>query len=297
MVNKYSDFIFNEMNNGKNEYGFPTRSICKILRATNWCDKKSSEKSRRLLINTRNLNPSIGIELLSSLYPDPIVRASAVQLLSELSDEDLCMFIMPLIQALKHESNIDNVLLRFLLYRSFHSPIRVGHVLFWTLIGELHTSYNNIYKILIHIYLESYPLHAEHLYDQYMLQKQLEEISRKAINQAPGIDKTKFAKNELTKLIESNNFPKNTEICLSHRLKVSNIIVDKCKIMDSKQKPLKIVFQNLDKDCRNIVTMIKIGDDVRQDQLTLQIIRIMDRVYIIIIIIIINSIGVKVKKN
>lgn len=62
------------MNNDK-KHVFPTRSICKILRATNWCKKEEAEKSRRLLINTHNLTTSIGIELLSSLYPDPIVRA------------------------------------------------------------------------------------------------------------------------------------------------------------------------------------------------------------------------------
>lgn len=48
--------------------------------------------------------------------------------------------------------------------------------------------------------------------------------------------------------------------------------------MDSKQAPLKICFENDDKDCRNIVTMVKIGDDVRQDQLTLQTIKVMDKV-------------------
>lgn len=40
---------------------------------------------------------------------------------------------MPLIQALKHENNYDSVLARFLLYRSFRSPVIVGHTFFWTL--------------------------------------------------------------------------------------------------------------------------------------------------------------------
>lgn len=63
--------------------------------------------------------------------------------------------------------------------------------------------------------------------------------------------------------------------------------------MDSKQAPLKICFENDDKDCRNIVTMVKIGDDVRQDQLTLQTIKVMDKVYIYIF----YSYGVNQKKN
>lgn len=107
---------------------------------------------------------------------------------------------MPLIQALKHENNYDSVLARFLLYRSFRSPVIVGHTFFWTLKvyrnilqGELHTSFNSLYKILIQIYLECYPLHAEHLYEQNMLESLLENIARNAIKQ-PSSERTKYAK-------------------------------------------------------------------------------------------------------
>ena len=51
------------------------------------------------------------------------------------------------------------------------------------------------------------------------------------------------------------------------------------KVFDSAQKPLWILFQNVDSDGDPFNAMFKNGDDLRQDMLTLQLISIMDQLW------------------
>ncbi|XP_036188308.1 phosphatidylinositol 4,5-bisphosphate 3-kinase catalytic subunit beta isoform isoform X5 [Myotis myotis] len=57
---------------------------------------------------------------------------------------------------------------------------------------------------------------------------------------------------------------------------LSELYVEKCKYMDSKMKPLWLVYNNKVFGEDPVVVMFKNGDDLRQDMLTLQMLRLMD---------------------
>lgn len=66
---------------------------------------------------------------------------------------------------------------------------------------------------------------------------------------------------------------------LNPRQKLDKIKVEKCKFMDSKMKPLWLVFSNEDIGVEDTSIIFKNGDDLRQDMLTIQMLRIMDKLW------------------
>lgn len=66
---------------------------------------------------------------------------------------------------------------------------------------------------------------------------------------------------------------------LNPRLKLDKIKIEKCKFMDSKMKPLWLVFTNEDIGVEDTSIIFKNGDDLRQDMLICNMLRIFDKLW------------------
>lgn len=111
---------------------------------------------------------------------------------------------------------------------------------------------------------------------QMFVMRRLKEVHQRLRDPAnSGVDENELLRQELARLILPHRF----QLPLSPHLRTGGLDVGKCRVMGSKQKPLWLHFRNTDRDEPPIIVLYKCGDDLRQDQLTLQLLTAMDRLW------------------
>jgi len=257
----------------------------KVLLCVDWTDPAMANSARALLSQwTAFQNPLDAIHLLDAQFADPMIRHYAVNILNQLTDFDLKEIILELVQTLKYEAQHYSVLSQFLVQRALQSPYQVGHYLFWQLKAELHNpDFCERYALILEEYLRKNRRHAKELYSQDCVVNRLLDIAE-GIVRAKTIEKkdAEACKAQLrTEIAELNrSFPDRYQIPLNPRWEAKSLIVEECKYMSSKKVPLWLSFENVDEEGDKMLVIFKSGDDLRQDQLTLQLINLMDRMWL-----------------
>jgi CRP-like cAMP-binding protein len=241
-----------------------------FILSVDWKDTEIVEEFYELLTLWERPTPKVSLQLLDRRYLDPKIRAYAVHCLEELGDDELGLYMLQLCQQLKFESYIDSALARFLLRRGLLAKRLIGHMLYWFLQSEVHNEdVQRRFSALLQMYISHCGDHRIELGHQMFVMKRLERVA-----EAVKVGEKKSQRKAILKeQLQAITLPPSFQLPLNPKIRVVSFDIDRCRVMESKKKPLWLTM----KDCNgnDLVLMLKVGDDLRQDALVLQLLRVM----------------------
>lgn len=273
-------------------------ALPKILHAAHSWDFASSCDLHTLIRSWQPLTPLQTLELFLPRYPDMEVRAQAVQWVSAMSNDQLVDYLPQLLQALKYDTYEASPMAEFLLKRALESP-RVAHHLYWLLVhclpgdapqnsmeqtqGEVDDTiitqarYNRRNQMMLRALLAicSEQLSAKFLAQNVMC-KRLADIAT-SVKQAKELMRQKV----LVQGMETVNqilLERPTALPLGPSHEVTGVNARTCSYFNSNTLPLKINY--LGPDHIILPAIFKAGDDLQQDMLTIQLVRVMDKLWL-----------------
>ncbi|XP_024915462.1 phosphatidylinositol 4,5-bisphosphate 3-kinase catalytic subunit gamma isoform isoform X1 [Cynoglossus semilaevis] len=261
-------------------------NLPQYLSNVDWMNRRVVDDVHWLLGNwdPAELDITVALELLSIDFADEMVRRLAVKRLESLSNDDVLRYLLQLVQTLKVEPYHDSFLARFLIQRALRSK-RIGHFFFWYVRSEVAGC--PYFRQRMAVILEAYLLGCgQAMLNSFTQQVKavvaLEEVAIKIKKLFPDRnDSAPIASLKLQELLRNCSLPDEFLLPFDPRVKAGRILIDKCKVMASKKKPLWLEFSHMPSpsSTTSVGIIFKEGDDLRQDMLVIQTLVVMDSIW------------------
>lgn len=231
-----------------------------------------------LLASWAPLRPVDAMELLKVSFPDTRVRDTAVEWMEALVDDELCDYLPQLVQALKYEIYHDSSLVRFLVRRALGS-VRVMHYLFWYLKDTISDpQFGQRFQIILGGLL-SICGHAQR--SEFTTQDEIvSDLTQVAQNVKSAKDSLRMNVLQQELSVVAANVLTSVRLPISPSYEVKGVDAAACGYFTSNSAPLRLIFKNVDPFGEDVHAMFKIGDDMRQDRLVMQLVGIMNKIWL-----------------